>query len=697
MKTSSRLSFRSIKTKLLAWFLVLGLVPLLVVAVVAYRQSRNALEDFAGKDLQEIGEATLDKLDRTLFERYGDVQAFASLAIARANPEVIVPALNRLTPLYGCYDLMIVADAEGNIIAVNSVDDVGRPMDTSMILGKSVKNEEWFQKCISGGVSDGEALATDLGEDKLEAAATKSRGLAIGFSAPVLDEKGKPYRVWSNRVSWKRVGQQIAKEARQGARDKGLKSFDLLLLSKKGVVLDDLDANVILSLNLLEQGHPAAKALADGKSGFMTATNTRTHVVQFNGYASEQGYGTYKGNGWGVLARLDQAEALAPVFAIRRVMVIVAGAAAVIIALLSLMIASGFVRPILTSVKLMEAMAAGDLTGRLKSRSRDEIGRMADALNHTLETMSGTIRTITASAHSLSAASEESGAIGQQLSNHAEETTNQAGVVSAAAEQVSKNIQTVASGSEEMSASIKEIANNANEAARVATTAVTVAEITNATVAKLGDSSAEIGNVIKTITGIAQQTNLLALNATIEAARAGEAGKGFAVVANEVKELAKETAKATDDISKKIEAIQQDTKGAVKAIGEITAVINRINDLQTAIAGAVEEQTATTNEIGRNVSEAAKGSAEIAQNITGVASAAQQTSAAATDSRTSSAELARMATELSKLVSQFKVSDEASSAASGAAPKSNGAANDGQAKANARPDRTLKSEIARAV
>src|SRR5439155_15096531 len=178
-----------------------------------------------------------------------------------------------------------------------------------------------------------------------------------------------------------------------------------------------------------------------------------------------------------------------------------------------------------------------------------------------------------------------------------------ANVASAAAEQVSRNVTTVSTAAEEMGASIKEIAKNANEAARIATSAVKVAERTNTTVAKLGESSAEIGNVVKVITSIAQQTNLLALNATIEAARAGEAGKGFAVVANEVKELAKQTAKATEDIGRKIVAIQTDTKGAVEAIGRIGAIINQIHDLQNTVASAVEEQTATTNEIGRNVSE----------------------------------------------------------------------------------------------
>jgi methyl-accepting chemotaxis protein len=253
-------------------------------------------------------------------------------------------------------------------------------------------------------------------------------------------------------------------------------------------------------------------------------------------------------------------------------------------------------------------------------------------------------------ATTLGSASEELAANSQQMVSNAEETATLAGVVSAAAEQVSKNVQTVATGTEEMGASIKEIAKSVQDAAKVAATAVRAAETTNATISKLGDSSAEIGKVIKVITSIAQQTNLLALNATIEAARAGEAGKGFAVVANEVKELAKETAKATEYISQKIEAIQSETKMAVDAIAEIGTVINKISDYQNTIASAVEEQTATTNEISRNVTEAARGSTEIAQNITGVATSARSTSAGAHDTQKAAGELSRMAAELQSIV-----------------------------------------------
>ncbi len=263
------------------------------------------------------------------------------------------------------------------------------------------------------------------------------------------------------------------------------------------------------------------------------------------------------------------------------------------------------------------------------------------------------IESISATATSLGAASEELSSVSKQMTSNADETSAQANVVSAATEQVNRNIQTVATGTEEMSASIREIAKNASEAARVATAAVKVAETTNSVVGKLGESSADIGKMIKVITSIAQQTNLLALNATIEAARAGEAGKGFAVVANEVKELAKETAKATEDISQKIETIQSDTRAAVVAIGQIGQIITQINEFQNTIASAVEEQTATTNEISRNVSDAARGSGEIAQNITGVARAAQGTSSGAVDTERAATELSRMAAEMQRLLSQF--------------------------------------------
>ncbi|WP_364515417.1 methyl-accepting chemotaxis protein [Nocardioides sp. LML1-1-1.1] len=302
---------------------------------------------------------------------------------------------------------------------------------------------------------------------------------------------------------------------------------------------------------------------------------------------------------------------------------------------------------------VVSAAAAGDLTRELDIEGDDAVGQVASGLRTLLGTLRESMGNIGGTAETLSAAADQLTSLAEGMGEGASMTSDRAASASSASVQVSASIQTVATAAEEMTASIREIAKNATEAATVATDAVTVASEAQGTVASLGESSAEIGQVIKVITSIAQQTNLLALNATIEAARAGDAGKGFAVVANEVKELAKETAKATEEIGQKIEAIQSDTQGAVSAISRIADVIAKINDIQSTIASAVEEQTATTNEIARSVTEAAAGANGIAEDVTQVATAAADTREGAQNTLTSATELTGMAGELRDLVGRF--------------------------------------------
>ena len=304
-------------------------------------------------------------------------------------------------------------------------------------------------------------------------------------------------------------------------------------------------------------------------------------------------------------------------------------------------------------LEVVNAAGRGDLTVAVPVSGADPIGQVGESLAGFLADLRSRIAVIDGNSRSLASAADQLAATSAQMSLGSEETAAQADLVSDTSGVVASSVETVAAAAEQLSASIREIAKNAADASRVATLAADVAATTNAQVARLGSSSEEIGKVVKVITQIAQQTNLLALNATIEAARAGEAGKGFAVVASEVKDLARETAIATEDIGAKIGAIQSDTDGAVAAIGQIGDIVAQINDLQATIASAVEEQTATTNEIARSVSSAARGASEITGNISSVAQVARSTSAGTAATTRSAAELASMAANLRELVGRF--------------------------------------------
>ncbi|RFU21374.1 HAMP domain-containing methyl-accepting chemotaxis protein [Geodermatophilus marinus] len=335
-------------------------------------------------------------------------------------------------------------------------------------------------------------------------------------------------------------------------------------------------------------------------------------------------------------------------------LVIIALGLVVSVALASL-VARGVTRPVQRIREVLGRVAAGDLTVRAGRTGGAELGEMARSLDDTLDALGGVLTLVHDSSRRLNDASAELSAASGAIADNARTAAGQADVVVASSGEVAASVDTVAAGSTQMESAIREISRNATEAARVAGQAVGVAESTTRTVGKLGDSSQEIATVVKLINGIAEQTNLLALNATIEAARAGEAGKGFAVVASEVKELAQETARATEDISRRVETIQGDTAGAVEAIRQISTVIGEINDFQATIAAAVEEQTATTDEMNRNVAEAATGSRQIAAAITGLAAGTQETNARVEDAQRAAEELARMSGDLRDAVRRFTV------------------------------------------
>jgi methyl-accepting chemotaxis protein len=325
-----------------------------------------------------------------------------------------------------------------------------------------------------------------------------------------------------------------------------------------------------------------------------------------------------------------------------------------ILIVLGRLIAGGISARIRGITEVAEAMATGDLTRRLNYPAADEIGALAAALDHANERTQGAIAEVARTARALADSSGGLTGSAEQISEAIARTATQAGVVTTAAHEVSESVQMFTGSVDELGGSIQEIAHNASEAARVAASAVAAADTANSSITTLGASSAEIGSVVNVIASIAAQTKLLALNATIEAARAGSAGRGFAVVADEVKELAQETAKATDDIARRVSAIQTGAGDAAVAVSGIAGVINTINDFQVTIASAVEQQTATVRRMSEVVAGAARGSGDIADTIGRVAEAADSTRDSVRVTSGEASALAEVSGRLDELVSRFR-------------------------------------------
>ncbi|WNV75834.1 methyl-accepting chemotaxis protein [Geodermatophilus sp. DSM 44513] len=644
----------SLRTRLTVLVVVLVLVPVAVLGVVAHRKASGDWRAAAGDLLQSEAVSTIDKIDRNLFERYGDVQAFAFNPAARGDAATVQAAADFYSKAYGIYDVLLVADLDGTVVATNTLTGDGGQVRTEGLVGTSVAGADWFTGALA--LQRGATYYGDAAVEPLVTAATGRDVLSLAFAAPVFDETGRPVRVWVNLTSWDRVVGQVLDEQVGKLQERGLATVAGQVLRGDGVVLEGPGADGADGADLAAAGLPAAVALARGESGSGQAPYPDAGGTdQVHGYAASTGALGFAGYGWGVLMRQDAGEAAAPAASLLSAILAVAGLAAVAVGLATVRIAGAIARPLRRAAAVLERVSQGDLTGRLPVTSGDEVGQLSAALNVSLDDLTRVLAATRDTAAGLSASSAGLLALADRVAADAATGSAATRQVSAVAGQVAGCVQTVAAGGEQMGASVREISQNAAQAARVAGQAVDVAGSTNATVAKLGESSVQIASVVRTITAIAEQTNLLALNATIEAARAGEAGKGFAVVANEVKELAQETARATTEISGRITAIQADSTQAVEAIGQISSIIGQIDDFQTTIASAVEEQTATTAEMNRSVVEAAGSSSGMTVTIDGITTAVESTSGSAQRLRAAADDLTGTADQLGALVARFQL------------------------------------------
>ncbi len=673
--------FKSLKTKLLVWFLLLGVFPAALVGYAAYNRSKTTLTQLTERRVSMVAEESMDKIDRIMAERYGDIQLMANLPLAKFDPEKITNPMNEFVELYGVYDLMLLADAEGKVIAVNQKNQHGKPIPSQTLIGTNVKNEPWFADSLAGKAKDA-ALVYDVVKDERVTKICGADPSTVIFAAPVRDAEGKIVRVWANFASFDRVAAELVADTQERNKARGM-TLHCNILSNKGLILHDPDPAAELQMNLANSGLAAAKLITQGKSGATTEKHIRRKVWQVNGVAASRKIGNFGGLGWGILVRQDCSEAFADSASLAWFCGIFTLGAAVVVGLLALWIAGQISRPLVQSAKVLEKVAAGDLTQKVDVHTRDEVGVLGQAVNSLTENFRGVIQNIMQGTQTLTASSTQLSATADDLTQNANGTTQQSATVAAAAEEMatnmrtmagsteemSTNVKTVASAIEEMTASIGEIAKNAESSSTVAGQAANLADISNQKVAQLGEAACEIGKVIDVIQDIADQTNLLALNATIEAARAGEAGKGFAVVASEVKELAKQSAAATDSIRQRIQAMQGSTTETVGAIAEISTAIKNVNNVARSIAAAVEEQSIATKEISRNVAqtataattvsrgvnESAAACQEITRTIASVDAAAKNTAAGATQTKASGTQLFQLADKLSGLVSEFRV------------------------------------------
>ncbi|MBE7518989.1 MAG: hypothetical protein HS107_07045 [Thermoflexaceae bacterium] len=501
-----RLNDIKLLPKLMALFLIVGIVPLVVVALIARGQASSSLDAAAEAKVAELAFNASDKLDRNLFERYGDVQAYALSEPAKSmDPKKLNEWMNKMMGTYSpIYSLMVVADASGKIVAANTVDLDGKPLDTDSLVGRDVKSEAWFKTAVGGTLAANQTFVEDLHEDTLmgEVFGAGERARAMSFTFPIRDDNGKIVGVWTNRFNWS-VTTDVLNAVIERARESGMTTAELTLVNSNGIVLASEDPAEVLTRNIASE-EIVQSALKTGASGSEAgAALDGTDHGHLYGYFNSAGFGTYPGLGWGVIAAQNQSEALADVNALTQKILIVGVIAALAVAAVAFWVAITLRRPVAAVVArlaaqreslgqvqaAMTAMAQGNLTmsvspdsEKIANPSRDEVGQAAASVNEIIDAIGGTVEAYNAARGELTtlitsvksnatnilsasdqlreASDQMAGATGQ-IASAINEVTRSAVSLSSLSQDSAREVERVAAGSQQVAAAAQSNADSA--------------------------------------------------------------------------------------------------------------------------------------------------------------------------------------------------------------------------------------------
>ncbi len=632
-------------TKLTILLLVFGFTPMLIISLIMFNGISN-LEAKNASFLKTLARQTADKIDRNLFERYGDVQAFGlNHALFDKNSwykkdTQLVSALNSYVDTYDIYYLTIVVDLNGKLIAVNSKDHSGKPIPTQNLYYHDFKNQHWFQALRNNEFTqtmpftkfDYESTGTfieDVHVDEfVQEAYPNDPGLTIGFSAPIYQD-GKVVAYWSNRTKFSLV-EEIVTSSYQEAKSSGYENTEITLLDSMGNILMDYDPSqvgteevqhdpeVIMKLNLKDKGVEAAQRAVNGETGYRLSYHARKEIMQGAGYSHLQGALGFPGMNWSVLIR-------APISDITKV----SGSA-------ELKQAAYFTGVIV----LLILPIVGFLLGKLAIKPLKDLSKLFEA------DVKSIISSVQTSTENLRLGASE-------LGQAAQSTIDITDKVSTSSNHAKENVISVAGATEELSASIQDISKLVIEAKSVSDKAKSKATDTIDIMSLLKTSSAKIETATETIQSIAERTNLLSLNATIEAARAGATGKGFAVVANEVKQLANQASNATIEISELVNQVQSSTDATVTAIESVSETISSINDISTNVSSSISQQSAVVTDISHSASMAARESEQITDEMSSISNSAATSEDLSSNFNRSAAELYNQGVKLNESSDKF--------------------------------------------